>query len=537
MEGLLAWLAPRAEGEVRKDLQRIQLILLIGVGTYVFYLVRWGVDGFWPAASLDLAGVLVNGALLAHGRGIAAAACVRRNTHLAVFLNSVIFLAIVPFTGGPDSGTHFFFPSLALVAFMQLGVRAGLGWTAVLSLAVLAEGRIPAAEFVPTPEISQAQTAMDQAAGLVVLGLIAAVARAIRDANEAALKVARQEALTAAKARERFVATVSHELRTPLAGSLGTARVLLEELPEGPTREKVTTIAQCGERLEALLDDVIDHVALREGKLSLREVPYDPVAVADDVIELFRSQGEKKGLALRREGEAPRVFGDPRRIRQVLGNLVANAIKFTHEGAVVVRVTHSGARLAFEVQDTGIGIDDTAKVLAAFEQDDPSIARRYGGTGLGLSISKRLLERLGGGLDLESSPDVGTTAKAWVRAPVARADGASRRILVVEDNPTNASVTLAMLNHLGHDAQVVEDGNTALHQLEESSYDVVLLDLRLPDQDGLSVFEAIKGKERRPRVVALSANVEERDACLDAGMDAFVAKPCKLEELAGALTI
>jgi len=511
-------------------------MLVVGVLSYAFYLVRWGLFGFWPASLIDAVGIVVNGGVLLFGRTRTDAACVRKMAHGVIGGNTLLFLAIVPFTGGPDSGTHYFFPALALVGFMQLGVRAGMGWTAFIALGVLIEGRIEAATGVPVPTISVGDTAMDQAAALLVVGLLAGIARSVRDSNEAELRVAREEALAAVDARERFVATVSHELRTPLAGSLGTARLLLEELPEGTTRDRVETIARCSERLEELLDDVIDHVALREGKLSLRDVPFDPVEVADHMVELFLPEAESKGLVLRREGTSPRVFGDPRRIRQVLGNLVANALKFTDTGEVVLAVDHSGAKLSFEVRDTGMGIEDTDRVLEAFEQGDPSIGNRYGGAGLGLAICKSLLERMGGGLSLWSHPGKGTLATAWVRAPLARLDGASRRILVVEDNPTNAKVTLAMLQHLGHEGHVASDGGQALACLESSSFDVVLLDLRLPDVDGLEVFASIRERRDVPRVVALSANIEEREACLEAGMDGFVAKPCKLEELAGALT-
>lgn len=538
IDAITAWLTPRATGAVRGDLLRFQLIVLVGTASYLVYIARWGLGGYWPIVLWNTLAVLANGGVVLFGRTRTKAACIRKMAHGALAANTVVFAGAIALTGGPDSGTHYFFPVLALFAYLQLGIRGGLVWTFFLAIATFGARYIPSAEGVPTPTPGVFDANLDQALALLVIGILAGVSRRVRDVHVIELEAARTAALAAVHARERFVANVSHELRTPLAGSLGTARLLLEELPEGATRQKVETITRCSERLEELLDDVIDHVALREGKLGLRDVPFDPVEIADSTLDLFRAQAEAKGLGCRREGSAPRVFGDPRRMRQVLGNLVANALKFTDQGEIVIKVSHSGAKLKYEVCDTGIGLMHPEKVLEPFEQDDVSISQRFGGTGLGLAICKSLLERMGGGLSLESQPRFGTVASAWVHAPLARTDGTSRNVLVVEDNETNATVTLAMLRHLGHEAVVAPTAEDALSSLEDKHFDVVLLDLRLPGLDGFQLFRSIQSDfgDRRPRVVALSANVEEHDSCLAAGMDGFVAKPCKLEELAGALT-
>ncbi|MCP4806876.1 MAG: hypothetical protein GY913_02035 [Proteobacteria bacterium] len=181
---------------------------------------------------------------------------------------------------------------------------------------------------------------LDEAMALVVMCGVAALGRRVRDQREAELVVAEESSLAAVQAREGFLARVSHELRTPLAGSLGTARLLLDELPEGPTRERVQTITRCSERLEELLDDVIDHAALREGKLRIRETRYLAHQLVEGSLALFEPMANEKGLVVRSEGRTPQVLGDSLRVRQVLDNLVSNAIKYTDAGEIVVRVTY-----------------------------------------------------------------------------------------------------------------------------------------------------------------------------------------------------
>ena len=369
----------------------------------------------------------------------------------------------------------------------------------------------------------------------------------------------------AAEAKTRFLANVSHEIRTPMNGIVGMAR-LLQETPLGrDQREYADIIVSSARALLRIIDDILDSSKIESGAFDLDAVDFDVHQVVDEVVRLLRPEAEAKGLALSAtlDTKVPdAVRGDPGRLRQALVNLVGNAVKFTERGAVTVLVEALEESpehvLRFEVRDTGIGIDPAAqeRLFKPFSQADGSTTRRFGGTGLGLAISRRLIELMGGRIEVTSAPGAGSTfaftvrlgraAPAAAAAPPGRSSsaphvGARRgRVLVAEDNPVNQKVTARMLDHLGFDADVAETGEEAVAAARVKRYDLILMDGQMPGMDGFAATALIRGFEgpvRRTPIVALTASAMrgDRERYLAAGMDDYLAKPISPEQLATVL--
>ncbi len=373
--------------------------------------------------------------------------------------------------------------------------------------------------------------------------------RALEDAV-----AAMQEAL---RAKGEFLAVVSHEIRTPMNGVLGMAQLLqMTELSDEQSGY-VETIQTSGETLLAIINDILDVAKLDSGKLKLESRPFQPREIVREVVDMLRAQAQAKQLYLDTE-VAPDVpdclLGDGTRIKQVITNLVGNALKFTHHGGVRigVRTVEGGQVLECEVEDTGIGIppDKVGRLFERFSQVDSSITRRYGGTGLGLVICKHLVEGLGGTIGARSKQHQGSVftfripcSVAEPQPALAAADPAARlapqptnlRILLVEDNAVNQMLALGMLQKLGSNADLAQNGEEALERLQSATYDVILMDMQMPRMDGLTATRAIRkmALARQPQIVALTANAAEadRDLCLGAGMNDFLAKPFKAAEL------
>jgi CheY-like chemotaxis protein len=329
----------------------------------------------------------------------------------------------------------------------------------------------------------------------------------------------------------------------------------------------VEVIDASAQALLALVDDILDLAKIEAGKLSLAVTSFPLRRILEETERLLRPRAEEKGIGLRLEvadGVPGRFRGDPARLRQLLFNLVGNAVKFTAEGGVTVSVDpeeRDGEPLLLcRVQDTGIGIapEDQAHLFEPFTQVDSSSVRKFGGTGLGLAISKKLVELMGGEIGVESARGVGSTF--WFRIPLphsqtpttevelpaADADAAAgeeaapHRVLVVDDNPVNRMVAVRQLEALGYRAESVESGGAALDALGAERYDAVLMDCQMPGLDGYETTRRLRRLEngdRRTPVIAVTAHAMkgERERCLDAGMDDYVAKPFRLRELAGLL--
>ncbi len=387
----------------------------------------------------------------------------------------------------------------------------------------------------------------------------------LREANSA-LKHAMAHSGRAARATSEFLASMSHEIRTPLTSILGYAELLLEDgdLTRAPAQrlEALHTIQRNGTHLLAVINDVLDLSRIESGRLPLENVTFSPIEVVAAVEKLMRVGSDAKGIGLRARCRTPvpaRILGDPTRVRQVLINLVGNAIKFTDAGEVRIEVTLERAGedgwLVFEVVDTGIGMTDEqiARLFRPFEQADDSTARRYGGTGLGLVICKRLCDLMGGSIEVTSRSAEGSRFR--VRLPTgplvdavlvehpADAEAADQvgreaapqlrgRVLVADDGVDNRRLLQALLGRLGLEVDLAETGQAAIERVRAAEHDgrpfaLVLMDMQMPVLDGFAATRALRAEGHTLPILALTAlaRTEERARCIAAGCDDFASKP------------
>ncbi|MFN3513841.1 MAG: ATP-binding protein [Phenylobacterium sp.] len=369
-------------------------------------------------------------------------------------------------------------------------------------------------------------------------------------------ELAREQAESASQAKSRFVATMSHELRTPLNGVLAVADALARRELAEPDRELVEIIRTSGRGLLSILNEVLDLAKVEAGALLLDPRPFSPKAAVAAVAEVWRFAAEAKGLELRVELKSlpALVNGDGDRLRQVLSNLVNNAIKFTETGRVTLRARRvgRGPKLRFEVADSGPGIDPTQRerLFDPFVQADAGTTRRYGGTGLGLAICRRIVGLMGGRIWVEDGAGGGAViafeapfvavqaaepSPVAGEAPPAHPTG-DPMILVAEDHPLNRLVASLVLQEAGLRFELVEDGEAAVAAVRSGRFDLVLMDVHMPRLDGLEATRAIRrlpGRAGRLPIIAVTANAspEEAQACREAGMDDVVSKPISAEAL------
>ena len=364
---------------------------------------------------------------------------------------------------------------------------------------------------------------------------------------------------------------MSHEIRTPLNAVLGLASTLLHDGLTPEQQRIVGVIHESGDTLLRILNDILDFSRLDAGRLTLESVPFSPADLTRQVVDVHQPAADAKGVTLLLQDDRtlpPLLRGDAGRVRQVLHNLISNAVKFTDQGGIVVRtrcLAHgiASATLEWNVTDTGIGIslENQAKLFDAFMQADDSITRRFGGSGLGLAISRQLAERMGGSISVESSEGQGSSFTVQLTLPLAEADlpkpvaavspadalsarlaamGRPAQILLAEDNRTNQFLIQQILKDFAIQLDIAVDGNEAVKAAEAKAYDLICMDVRMPIMDGLEAtrhIRAVAGPCQAIPILAMTANAfrEDQQACAAAGMTDFVPKPISRQALIEAI--
>ncbi|MDG1483953.1 MAG: response regulator [Myxococcota bacterium] len=540
-----------------EEFYRARLVVVFSMGLVVLLLLvgvtRLGLGRTLPAVlTFVQAGLsLVLLWLFREGMTLQRAA----HTLIAVMFSGPLLLIL-------GSGGSLTVPLMVMVLFpvfasILTGARGGFFWSVVSVVSVLVGLGLSQSDLAMPIQSSATDWERSRLIGLpflmIVSVFIAWVEAHLKSVTLDELKSARREADAASAAKSRFLANMSHEIRTPLNGVIGTGRLLRRTPMAGEQQELLDTMVTSGEALLELLDGILDLSKIEAGRMTLESIPLDLEQIATGVVALLNSQAKYKSIDLRTEllGAGPWwMYGDSTRLRQVLLNLLGNAIKFTPTGSVTLRISLEDDAATMEVIDTGIGIDSERlpDLFKEFTQTDATTTRRFGGTGLGLAICQHFVHLMKGDLLVQSTLGAGTTFS--VRLPTQRAQPATSedpcalerldglRVLVVEDHPVNQFITQKMLEQMGCEVVIVDDGAKAVETVRRGAFDVVLMDCHMPIMDGFMAARAIRkeGYGSLP-IIALTAaaTTEDRQRCFEAGMNGYLTKPVSLTELTRSL--
>ncbi|MDW5418323.1 ATP-binding protein [Iodobacter sp. CM08] len=373
------------------------------------------------------------------------------------------------------------------------------------------------------------------------------------------LEAALDASQAATRAKSSFLAIMGHEIRTPLNGILGIAQLLERSPLNADQASMLATLSRCGDSLLTLINEILDYSKLEASQMMLESTPVNLPELLHDIVKLYQPIASKKQLSLTLEinnNVEQWIKSDPLRLRQILQNLLGNAIKFTEHGYVSILAEQSQQTLTLKISDSGIGIrqEQINSLFKPFSQADSTITRQYGGTGLGLAIVSRIIELMGG--DIQLTSEYGSGSIFLIHLPLQSSDSTTPtrsskaiptqlppdlHVLIAEDNAVNQFVAQRCIEQAGARATVVDNGEAALQMLKIIRFPVVLMDLSMPILDGLSACRAIRAQPEcygQPWIIALTANslIDDRCACLEAGMDDFIAKPFNFEQIQAAIS-
>lgn len=554
-------LLPRAVRDAGGDLlRRARLLLwfsLIGVVSCVIVALNAMTFGLPILAAVVVSGVVT---FLAGPAVLAFTSRIEPAVHMLMAAPFIYVLTTNLLTGLTLVHSIFALGILPVAALVLAGPRVALPWLLAVVVAIGALLVVSPAGFPAVLSTEGSSWISRALSGALVVTLsvfmLASVHESLRAAAQAEAEAARLAAERSAHAKGNFLAQMSHELRTPMHAVIGMSELLLESELDDTQREYAGIVRTSASSLLVLVNDLLDLSKIDAGRMTLEQLPVDLARESQLVVRLLSHQAESKGIKLELKHPAtfPLVMCDPTRVRQILVNLVGNAVKFTERGEVTVSVTldplDAGGQtwVTLSVADTGIGIppDRLSQVFQPFAQADAGTPRRFGGTGLGLSITRRLVDLMNGTIEVESEEGKGTRFHVRLPMPLAElegetspaaaaTDGRGFRALIADDTPASLLLATRLLERRGFDVVTATDGQGALRAFESGTFDLVLLDFHMPGLDGVETTRAMRRTEtgRRTPIVALSATAlsTEREQCLAAGMVAFLPKPFRPAQL------